>query len=377
MAVDTLVYSAFGTVVRTLFQGLFPAPSWHTLPALACGGALAGARHTMTPSGWLTGAAAVKHCARCSVFRGCPRSPKRWQLWGAVIRLAAQGVPEGEVMRGSCAAPTKKKAGTPIEGLAHYRHGAGSARQAYRTLRGVHCVLGRMHRSRPRWPGHCRRVPVGCALSRTAPPAPQRNVPYRSRRQWARDLLDVLAPQWPGRALYALADGGYATKASRQQWPTAAHAVGRFPLRAKLDELPPPPPPKRRGAPRTKGDRLGSPKTLAQTATGWAPHPSAAGAAIQAGGGLWPPVLPGRLWRGVGVRRQAHSRPPRAGQRHPPRRSRHVSRPRSPCAPRPSSPPIAPAGRCQVPSVTPTPARGGAKSSVATGNASVGRTRGV
>jgi hypothetical protein len=240
IAVDTLVYSAFGTVVRTLFQGLFPAPSWHTLPALACGWALAGARHTMTPSGWLTGAAAVKHCSRCSVFRGCPRYPQRWQLWGAVIRLAAQGVPEGEVMRGSCAAPTKKKAGTHIEGLAHYRHGAGSARQAYRTLRGVHCVLGRMHRSRTRWPGHCRRVPVGCALSRTAPPAPQRNVPYRSRRQWARDLLDVLAPQWPGRALYALADGGYATKASRQQWPTAAHAVGRFPLSAKLDELPPP-----------------------------------------------------------------------------------------------------------------------------------------
>jgi hypothetical protein len=38
----------------------------------------------------------------------------------------------------------KKKAGTPIEGFARYRNGAGSARQEYHTLRGLNFVLGVM-----------------------------------------------------------------------------------------------------------------------------------------------------------------------------------------------------------------------------------------
>jgi hypothetical protein len=72
MAVDTLVYSSFGTVVMTLFQGCFPRPSWQTLLALACGWALATNRHTITTSLWLTGATTVKHFSRFSVFLGCP-----------------------------------------------------------------------------------------------------------------------------------------------------------------------------------------------------------------------------------------------------------------------------------------------------------------
>ena len=97
-----------------------------------------------------------------------------------------------------------------------------------------------------------------------------------------------------GRPLYH-ADGGYATKDSVRQLPTAAHVVGCFPISAKLYELPPPPTPKRRGAPHTKGDLIGSPKTLA-------PGPSAAGAALQAWCGLWHAVLPRRLIRIVMVR---------------------------------------------------------------------------
>jgi len=35
---------------------------------------------------------------------------------------------------------TMKKTGRPIQGAAHYRHGAGTARQAYRTLWGINLV---------------------------------------------------------------------------------------------------------------------------------------------------------------------------------------------------------------------------------------------
>ena len=64
IAVDTFLHSSFGTVVMTLFQGLFTAPSWQTFTALACGWALATDRHTITTSLWLTGATTVKQGKR-------------------------------------------------------------------------------------------------------------------------------------------------------------------------------------------------------------------------------------------------------------------------------------------------------------------------
>jgi hypothetical protein len=227
----------------TLFQGIFTAPSWQTFTSLACGWALAGDRHTITTSVWLTGAATVKHFSRFSVFLGGPLDTKRWHLWGAVIRLAAQCVPEGEVIRVSFDDTTKKKAGTHIDGLARYRNGAGSARQEYRTLRGVNFVLGIMHIPLTRWPGYGLSVPVGCECYLKAPQAQQLHVPYRSRSQLARDILDCMAEQVPGRPIRSLADGGYATKDSVRRLPEAAHVVGRFPSSAKLSEVPPPTPP--------------------------------------------------------------------------------------------------------------------------------------
>ena len=317
IAVDPFVHSSFGTVVMALFQGLFTVPSWHTFTALACGWTLATDRHTITTYMWLTGATAVKHFSRFYVFLGCPLYQHRWPLWGAVIRRAAQAVPEGEVIRVSFDDTTKKKAGTHIEGLARYRNGAGSARQEYRTLRGLNFVLGVMHMPLKRWPGHSLSIPVGLELYLKEPQAQKLNVPYRSRSQLARDILDFIAEQLPGRPIRSLADGGYATKDYVRQFPETAHVVGRLPISAKLYTLPPQPTPKRRGAPRKKGDLIGSPKTLAQTAKGWAPHPSEAGAEIQAWDGLWHPVLPGRLVRVVVLRRQSTPTTKRPGQRKP------------------------------------------------------------
>jgi hypothetical protein len=116
IAVDTFVHSSFGTVVMTLWQGIVTAPSWQTFTSLACGWALASDRPTITTSVWLTGATTVKHFSRFYGFLGCPRYHRRWQLWGAVIRLAAQFVPEGEGRRVLFDDTTKQKAGRHIEG---------------------------------------------------------------------------------------------------------------------------------------------------------------------------------------------------------------------------------------------------------------------
>ena len=231
---DTFVSSSFGTVVMTLFQGLFTAPSWQTFTYLACGWTLATDRHTITTYLWLTGATAVKHFSRFYIFLGCPLYNKRWHLWGAVIRLAAQFVPEGEVIRVVFDDTTKKKAGTQIEGLGRYRNGAGSARQEYRTLRGLNFVLGIMRIPLQRWPGHSLSVPIGLELYLKPEQANALNVPYRSRSQLARAILDFVAQQLPGRPIRSLADGGYATKDYVRDFPEAAHMVGRFPISAKL-----------------------------------------------------------------------------------------------------------------------------------------------
>jgi hypothetical protein len=318
IAVDTFVHSSFGTVVMTLFQGLFTAPSWQTFTYLACGWTFATDRHTITTYLWLTGAAAVKHFSRFYIFLGCPLYNKRWHLWGAVIRRAAQFVPEGEVIRIVFDDTTKKKAGTQIEGLGRYRNGAGSARQEYRTLRGLNFVLGIMRIPLQRWPGHYLSVPVGLELYLKPDQANALNVPYRSRSQLARDILDFVAEQLPGRHLRSLADGGYATKDYVRDCPDAAHGVGRFPISAKLYQVPPTPTTKRRGAPRKKGALIGSPKTLAQPSEGWSSHPSEEGAEFQAWCGLWHSVLPGRLIQVVVVRRDTQHSTKRPGPRKPP-----------------------------------------------------------
>jgi hypothetical protein len=243
IAVDTFVHSSFGTVVMTLFQSFFSAPSWQTFTYLACGWSLASDRHTITTYLWLTGATTVKHFSRFYVFLGCPLYNKRWHLWGAVIRLAAQFVPQGEVIQVSFDDTTKKKAGTHIEGLARYRNGAGSARPEYRTLRGVNFVWGIMRIPLQRWPGPSLSVPVGLELYLKPAQATALNVPYRSRSQLARAILDFMAEQLPTRHIRSLADGGYATKDYVRAFPKTAAAVGRLPISAKLYQVPPPPRP--------------------------------------------------------------------------------------------------------------------------------------
>jgi hypothetical protein len=79
--------------------------------------------------------------------------------------------------------------------------------------------------------------------------------------------------------------------------------TGRLLLTAKLYHPPPTRRKGQRGAPRKKGDLIGSAKTLATTPTGWQPHPTEAGAVVQSWCGMWHSVLPGRVIRVVVVRR--------------------------------------------------------------------------
>ena len=160
------------------------------------------------PSCGVTGAATRKHCSRFDVVLGCPFDAARWRVWACILRHAAPRVPAEAPIVLEFDDPTKHKAGRHLAGVAGYRHGAGSARQEYRPLRGLNVVLGGMRVPLRRWPGHRVTIPMGLELSRQEEPAHQPHQPYRSRRALARASVDCGAAQLPGRPMRALADGG-------------------------------------------------------------------------------------------------------------------------------------------------------------------------
>jgi hypothetical protein len=212
---------------------------------------------------------------------------------------------------------TKKKAGRQSEGGGHSRNGAGSARQEYRTWRGLTCVGGRRRVPVPGWPGKPVSVPLGLARSLKEEHARKRQLPDQSRRALARDSVDGVVAQFPTRRSRVLGEGGSATKDYLHQLPATGAGVSRRLISGKLSTLPPKRTTPRLGCPPKKGPRWGSAKTWARKRAGWQPHSTEAGALVQAWDGLWQTVLPGRLIRMVGVRRPPATRARKPGQPKP------------------------------------------------------------
>ena len=313
------IVSSFGLFVMSLCEGVFTTPSCQTFTLLAWGWAVAGGeRQTITTYLWLTGATRDKHFSRFYAFLGGALYQARWQLWARIIRCAAQWVPAADPIVLVVDDSTKKKAGRRIEGLGHYRNGAGTARQEYRTLRGLNFVWGIMRVPLPWEPDQQVRVPIGLSLYLKEEQARKLHLPYQSRSALAREIVDFVAAQLPARQIRVLGDGGYATKEYLRQLPATVHVVSRLHLTGKLYGLPPTRPGPRRGRPPLKGALLGSPQALARTRSGWCPHPTEARALVHSWDGLWHSVLPGRLIRVVVVRRPATKRARKPGQHKPP-----------------------------------------------------------
>jgi DDE superfamily endonuclease len=316
LAMAAFMVSSFGVFVMGLFAGLFTTPSWQTFTVLAYGWAVAsGERQTITTYLWLTGATTVKHFSCCYRFLGEALYQARWPLWARIIRGAAQWVPAEGVIVLIVDDSTKKKAGRQIEGVGYYRNGAGSARQEYRTLRGLNFVWGQMRLPIPGWPGQRVSIPVGLSLYLKEEQARKLHVPYHWRSALAREIVDFVAAQLPTRRIRVLGEGGYATKDTLQQFPARVEVISRMLITGKLYAPPPPRTVLRRGCPPKKGALGGSPKTLARKRSGWQPHPSEAGTLVQTWTGLWHTVLPGRLIGVVVLRRPLRPRSRKSGQR--------------------------------------------------------------
>ena len=127
---DAFLTSSFGTFVMTLWHGVLSAPSWHNFTYLAYGWTLAWGRQTITTSLWGRGAAQGNHCSRSYAFVGGALSQRRAQRWARVLRCGASLVPADTVIEVRLDDATMNKTGRHIQGAAHYRNGAGTARQA-------------------------------------------------------------------------------------------------------------------------------------------------------------------------------------------------------------------------------------------------------
>jgi len=229
-----------------------PAPCWR-----GAGRWRAGERQTITTYLWLTGATTVKHFSRFYVFLGGALYQVRWTLWGRIIRYAAQWVPETDVIVLIVDDSTKKKAGRHIEGVGHYRNGAGSARQEYRHAARAQLCVGDYASATfvlARAEGQC--------SDRFCPSTSKRNklsgstCPINPAAPWPREIIDFVATQLPSATHFVwLSDGGYATKDYLHQLPTTVHVVGRMLITGKL--YAPPPRGPRRGCPPKKGVVVG------------------------------------------------------------------------------------------------------------------------
>jgi hypothetical protein len=274
IAVDPFLTSSFGSVVMALFQDTLSAPSWHSFTYLAYGWSLAWGRQTITTSLWLSGAACVKHFSRYYAFVGGPLYKARYRLWAQIIRCGASFIAPDEAIRVHVDDHTAKKSGRHIQGRDRYRNGAGSARQEYRMLAGINLVLCTMRIPLKVWPGHALSLPIGLERSLKAKLAGTLGVPYHSRSALARRMVDFAAEHLPTRRLCVSGDGEFATHAFLRTLPPSVEVTGRLLITAKLSQPPPPRRPGQRGAPRKKGDLIGSAKTLAPRPPGGAHTPA-------------------------------------------------------------------------------------------------------
>ena len=300
---EPFMHSSFGRLLLGLFSGLFTAPSQQSFMILACGWALTRSRHTVSNYIWLSGGAAVKHFSRFYGFLGGPFYQVRETVFARIINRAAPLVPTDEPIRLIFDGTTRKKCGRNIQGAHRYRNEAGTARQEYRTLWGLHFVLGILLIPLSCWKGHFLPLPIGLSLYLKEDLAKRLGLPFESRSALARKMYQQVAHLLPHRHIQVCADGEYATRVFLQHLPANVEVVSRFLISGQLYAPPISVPKGRRGPKPKKGPKIGSPKLLAEYASCFRPHPSESGAFIQSVVGIWHSVLPGQVLRVVLVKR--------------------------------------------------------------------------
>ena len=240
-------------VVLEVLRPCFTAPSFATLAALVTGALSADGPRTITGMWQEAGLARRVHWSRAHRFF----SPAVWDLDQVGLALAravvARFMPDGEAVTVAVDDTLFHRCGRKVHG-ARYQHD-GSARGRDGIGRGTCFVIVGIVVAVPFL---ARRVclPVLFRLH-----IPKSGV---SKPEQARAMVDLLAQALPGRTIHVVGDALYRGPAWRGL-PARVTFTTRLAANAVLYG-PEPPRTSRRGHPAWKGERLGTPADIAQTA---------------------------------------------------------------------------------------------------------------
>lgn len=286
---DQFYKSSFGQYLMNMFTHYFIPQSFQSFMVLAHGWSLSSHRHMISDYLWLSGAVSLKHFSRYYAFLSGRFFNVMDKLWSSLVAALDGLIPAGEIVHIKVDSTTRKKSGAKIHGRDAYRNGAGTARQEYRTLLGLHFVVAIISITVGK---HRLNIPIGIELYLKKHWTEELELPFNSCSQLGRKLIDRAAKILSHRNILVTVDGGYATKAFLESLPSNVHIVGRFPIDGKLYLPFDPTSYSGRGRPRSKGKCIGSPREIIHSKDGWIPHPSEAGAQIKIVTGIWHSVLP-------------------------------------------------------------------------------------
>ena len=259
-------------VMLAPFAPLFARRVWAHAQVLLAGALLAPAQRTVAAALRLTGR------DRCARFHRYHRvlSHARWSglAVGRVLLalLVAAFAPDGPLVFG-IDETLERRRGKRIAAKGLYRDAVRSSKDYFVKVSALRWVCLMLLVPVP-WAARTWALPVLAALAPSERHDAERGRRHKTLPDWARQLLRTVRRWWPGRAIVAVADSGYAALAflaACRTWRTPVTVVTRLRLDAALYEPAPPRRPRQTGRPRLKGARLPTLAAVAaDPATAWA-----------------------------------------------------------------------------------------------------------
>lgn len=253
---DSVIISTFPLLLQS-FSVCFTAPSFQSFQLLMSGWVLNLGRHTVTGTVRAAGAVGYKHI--CSFHRFFSRG--RWNADEVGLVLArlvvAKLLDNNATIRLIVDDTLGRHTGKRIAGASMHRDPLlSTAKRPLFHWGHVWVVLS----IEVELFDKCWALPVLFRLHRTQKRCQAEKRHYRKTTEHARELVGLLAAQFPWRRLQLLGDAAYTNSSLIKQRPSNVTLIGRGRLDAALYA----PPPKRlagqMGRPRVRGRRLASPE---------------------------------------------------------------------------------------------------------------------
>jgi hypothetical protein len=244
------------------FQCAFTQPSFMVFSILFTGAVLVRGRHTVTRMIVAAGIRASHHARFHRLFRSA-----RWemdQLWECFAQLVVKHfVPAGEPLRVAVDDTAQKKTGGKIYGTGVVFDNRPALHKNMSYCWGLTWVIATVLIRVPLWGEHVFALPILARLYRKESVCLRQKRAFKTKPQLALEMIEQLAQWFPQRKILLHVDGGYASGSLMKHLPQAVDVLGRARWDAAVYALAPATTRNRRGRPRSRGQRLPTPRKMA------------------------------------------------------------------------------------------------------------------